>query len=130
GQAGTPKSAVNFAAMDASTGAPIDCDLSFTVASGTATVRSMAVSEDGKTLYVGGYFGAVNGVAASSLAAIDVATCKPRTDFKASFPATVRALAVSGNTVYAGGDFTSVGGQSHKRFAAVNGTTGAVLPWQ
>ncbi|MFE9252775.1 LamG-like jellyroll fold domain-containing protein [Streptomyces sp. NPDC007088] len=130
GASGTPKSAVNFAAMNAATGAPIDCDLSFTVSSGTATVRAMAVSEDGKTLYVGGYFGAVNGVQASSLAAIDIATCKPRTDFKASFSATVRALAVSGDTVYAGGDFQTVGGQSHKRFAAVNGKTGAVLPFQ
>ncbi len=40
--------AVNFAAFDAATGAPTDCSLSFTVSSGTATVRSLALSPTGK----------------------------------------------------------------------------------
>ncbi|OON73474.1 CBM96 family carbohydrate-binding protein [Streptomyces tsukubensis] len=126
GGSGTARSAVNFVAMDAATGAPTNCDLSFTVSSGTATVRAMAVSPDQKTLYVGGYFGAVNGTPVSSLAAIDIATCKPKTDFHPSFAATVRALAVTDDTVYAGGDFNSVAGESRKRFAAVDRTSGAL----
>ncbi|MEU0598829.1 LamG domain-containing protein [Streptomyces sp. NPDC006393] len=122
------RSAVNFAAFDAATGAPTDCRLSFTVGSGTATVRALAVSPDGKTLYVGGYFGAVNGVGASSLAAIDIATCTPRTDFRPTVPATVRALAVTDGTVYFGGDFTSVNGTARQRFAAVD-TSGKLTSW-
>ncbi|MGV9255635.1 LamG-like jellyroll fold domain-containing protein [Streptomyces sp. NPDC003697] len=120
--------AVNFAAFDAATGAPTGCSLSFTVGSGTATVRALTVSPDGRTLYAGGYFGAVNGVGAGSLVAIDIATCTPRTDFRPSVPATVRALSATGSTVYFGGDFTSVNGTARQRFAAVD-TSGGLTPW-
>ncbi|HCA88226.1 MAG TPA: hypothetical protein DEQ61_23855 [Streptomyces sp.] len=121
--------AVNFAAFDAATGAPTDCELSFTVGSGSATVRALTVSPDGETLYAGGFFGAVNGVSVSSVAAIDIDTCTPRTDFAVSVSATVRALAASADTVYLGGDFSTVEGQSRSRFAAVS-TTGALRPWR
>ncbi|MGY3679063.1 hypothetical protein ACVWXU_002686 [Streptomyces sp. TE33382] len=117
--------AVNFAAFDAATGAPTGCTLSFTQSSGTATVRALTLSPDGKTLYAGGQFGSVNGVGVSNIAAIDTATCTPRDDFKISVSATVRALAVTADTVYLGGDFNSVGGKTRNKFAAV--TTGADL---
>ncbi|GHH86135.1 hypothetical protein GCM10018793_56900 [Streptomyces sulfonofaciens] len=130
GADGTPRDAVNFVAMNAATGAPTSCDLSFTVGSGTATVRALAVSSDQKTLYAGGYFGSVNGTPVSSLAAIDIATCTPRADFHAAFPATVRALAVTDDTVYAGGDFTTVDGQPRQRFAAVDAASGDVRPFR
>ncbi|MFF7177605.1 LamG-like jellyroll fold domain-containing protein [Streptomyces sp. NPDC008121] len=129
GVAGTPKDAVNFAAMNAATGAPTNCSLSFTVGSGTATVRTLVVSPDKKTLYAGGYFGAVNGTPVSSLAAIDIATCTPKASFTPSFPATVRALAVTDTTIYAAGDFGSVEGQTRERFAAIT-TGGALLPFR
>ncbi|MFG2405734.1 LamG-like jellyroll fold domain-containing protein [Streptomyces brevispora] len=120
--------AVNFAAFDAATGVPTGCSLSFTLSSGTATVRALTLSPDGKTLYAGGQFGSVNGVGVSNIVAIDTATCTPRTNFKVAVSATVRALAVTGDTVYLGGDFNSVAGQTRNKFAAV--TTGAVLkPW-
>ncbi|MFD7427213.1 LamG-like jellyroll fold domain-containing protein [Streptomyces sp. NPDC059818] len=120
--------AVNFAALDASTGAPTGCSLSFTLSSGTATVRSLALSPDGKTLYAGGQFGSVSGVGVSNIAAIDTATCTPRADFKVAVSATVRAIAVTDDTVYLGGDFNSVAGQTRNKFAAL--TTGAELkPW-
>lgn len=120
--------AVNFAAFDAATGAPTGCSLSFTLSSGTATVRALALSPDGETLYAGGQFGAVNGVGVSNIAAVDTATCTPRQDFKISVSATVRALDVTADTVYLAGDFNSVGGQTRNKFAAV--TTGAdLLPW-
>lgn len=129
GGSGTPQSAVNFAALNAATGAPTDCTLSFTIGSGTATVRALVVSPDKKTLYAGGYFGAVNGTQVSSLAAIDIATCTPRAAFNPSFAATVRALAVTDTTVYAAGDFGTVEGQTRDRFAAVT-TAGALLPFR
>ncbi|WP_031088553.1 LamG domain-containing protein [Streptomyces sp. NRRL WC-3549] len=117
--------ALNFAAFDAATGAPTGCTLSFTLSSGTATVRALALSPDGKTLYAGGQFGSVNGEGVSNIAAVDTATCTPRKDFKISVSATVRALDVTADTVYLGGDFNNVGGKTRKKFAAV--TTGAAL---
>ncbi|MFE2376933.1 LamG-like jellyroll fold domain-containing protein [Streptomyces sp. NPDC059398] len=129
GSSGKARSAVNFAAFNAATGAPTGCSLSFTVGSGTATVRALAVSPDKKTLYAGGYFGAVNGTKVSSLVAVDIATCKPRASFRPAFAATVRALTVTKDTVYAGGDFATVSGQKRARFAAVKASTGAVLPF-
>ncbi|WP_327249656.1 LamG domain-containing protein [Streptomyces sp. NBC_01320] len=120
--------AVNFAAFDAATGAPTGCSLSFTLSSGTATVRALALSPDNTTLYAGGQFGAVNGVGVSNIAAIDTATCTPRQNFKVAVSATVRALSVTDDTVYLGGDFNTVAGQTRNKFAAV--TTGAQLkPW-
>ncbi|MFF3330098.1 LamG-like jellyroll fold domain-containing protein [Streptomyces sp. NPDC002888] len=123
------RSAVNFAAFDASTGAPTDCSLSFTRTSGTATVRALAVSPDGETLYAGGYFTAVSGVAVGGLAAIDVDTCTPVASFNPAFNATVRAIDVAGDgTLYTGGDFTTVRGTSRQRFAALT-PGGALTPW-
>ncbi|MEU9414850.1 LamG-like jellyroll fold domain-containing protein [Streptomyces sp. NPDC048272] len=129
GGGGSEQSAVNFVALDAATGAPTSCELDFTVGGGTATVRALTLSPDKKTLYAGGYFGAVNGTPVSSLAAIDVATCSVKTSFRPAFAATVRALAVTGDTVYAGGDFLTVAGQPRQRFAAVAAADGALRPF-
>ncbi|MFD4273464.1 LamG-like jellyroll fold domain-containing protein [Streptomyces cyaneofuscatus] len=121
--------AVNFAAFDAATGAPTDCSLSFTISSGTATVRSLALSPDGDTLYAGGQFGAVNGVGVSNIAAIDTETCTVRNNFKIAVSATVRGLAVTSDTVYLAGDFTTVGGQTRSHFAAVSTAGASLLPF-
>ncbi|GHB48844.1 hypothetical protein GCM10010347_18410 [Streptomyces cirratus] len=126
---GTEQEAVNFVALDAATGAPTSCKLAFTVGDGSATVRTLAVSKDKKTLYAGGYFGAVNGTPVSSAAAIDIETCTPKASFHPSFPATVRAFAVSDDTLYAAGDFSTVEGQTRERFAAVDATSGALRPF-
>ncbi|MDX3075369.1 LamG-like jellyroll fold domain-containing protein [Streptomyces sp. MI02-7b] len=121
--------AVNFAAFDTATGAPTGCRLSFTIGAGsTATVRALAVSPDGGTLYAGGYFSAVNGVQVNSLAAIDTATCTPIASFHPAVSATVRALDATADTVYAGGDFTSVAGQSRRYFAALT-SSGSLTAW-
>ncbi|MET9610070.1 LamG-like jellyroll fold domain-containing protein [Streptomyces sp. NPDC006512] len=126
---GTEQEAVNFVALDAATGNPTSCKLAFTVGDGTATVRALVVSKDKKTLYAGGYFGAVNGTPVSSVAAIDIESCTPKASFHPSFPATVRALAVTDDTLYAGGDFGTVEGQTRSRFAAVDASTGALKPF-
>ncbi|MFE0694473.1 LamG-like jellyroll fold domain-containing protein [Streptomyces sp. NPDC059171] len=122
------QSAVNFAAFDAATGAPTDCSLSFTVSSGTATVRALALSPDGETLYAGGRFGAVNGEGVSNFAAIDTASCTVSNTFKIGVSATVRGLAATDDTVYLAGDFTTVGGQTRSHFAAVT-TDASLLPF-
>ncbi|MFF1559574.1 LamG-like jellyroll fold domain-containing protein [Streptomyces sp. NPDC058279] len=126
---GTEQEAVNFVALDAATGAPTSCKLAFTVGDGSATVRALAVSKDKKTLYAGGYFGAVNGTPVSSVAAIDIDTCTPKASFHPSFPATVRAFAVTDDTLYAAGDFSTVEGQTRERFAAVDAGSGALKPF-
>ncbi|WP_411101808.1 LamG-like jellyroll fold domain-containing protein [Streptomyces sp. cmx-4-9] len=126
---GTEQEAVNFVALDAATGSPTACKLAFTIGEGTATVRTLVVSKDNKTLYAGGYFGAVNGTPVSSVAAIDIATCTPKASFHPGFPATVRALAVTDDTLYAAGDFYQVEGQTRERFAAVDASSGAVKPF-
>ncbi|MFJ2635235.1 DNRLRE domain-containing protein [Streptomyces sp. NPDC087422] len=120
--------ALNFQAFDAATGAPTSCKLSFTVGSGTATIRALAVSPDESTLYAGGTFGSVNGVPSSSLAAIDIATCTVRTTFKVSVSAQVRSIVATNDTVYIGGNFLTVAGQPRQRFAALT-TTGALKPF-
>ncbi|MFJ5550900.1 DNRLRE domain-containing protein [Streptomyces sp. NPDC093225] len=129
GAAGSEQSAVNFVALDAATGAPTSCKLSFTVPSGTATVRALTLSPDKSTLYVGGYFGAVNGLPVSSMTAIDVATCTPKPGFRPSFPATVRAVAATADTLWVGGDFPTVAGQPRQRFASIDAATGALKPF-
>ncbi|MCX4690907.1 LamG-like jellyroll fold domain-containing protein [Streptomyces sp. NBC_01408] len=126
---GTEQEAVNFVALDAATGNPTACKLAFTIGEGTATVRTLVVSKDNKTLYAGGYFGAVNGTPVSSVAAIDIATCTPKASFHPSFPSTVRGLAVTDDTLYAAGDFYQVEGQTRERFAAVDAASGALKPF-
>ncbi|MFE2309138.1 LamG-like jellyroll fold domain-containing protein, partial [Streptomyces sp. NPDC059411] len=129
GAGGAEQEAVNFVALDAATGAPSSCKLSFTVDEGSATVRALTVSKDKKTLYAAGYFGAVNGTPVSSLTAINIKTCTPKASFHPRFPATVRALAVSDDTLYAAGDFSTVEGAPRERFAAVDAASGALLPF-
>ncbi|WP_053171525.1 DUF7594 domain-containing protein [Streptomyces sp. SBT349] len=119
----------NFVALDAATGAPIDCDLSFTVGSGGATVRSLAVSPDGRTLYAGGTFGSVNGVGASSVAAFDLGNACARVPFPVAANGIVRAIAASDDRVYLGGDFTQLSGQGRSRFGAVD-LAGQLTGWE
>ena len=126
GGAGT-RSAVNFVAFDAYTGNPTGCNLSFTGTS--ATVRALEISPDGRTLYAGGYFSAVNGVTANRLAAINIPSCTVKTNFKqAAVSATVRAIEATADAVYFGGDFKLVQNVTRNRLAAVT-PTGTLLPW-
>src|SRR5438034_337731 len=71
------------------------------------TVRALAMR--GSTLYVGGVFDSVGGVARSRIAAVDVATGSAKV-WDPGASGNVYALAVSGTTIYAGGAFTSIGG--------------------
>lgn len=127
-EGGNEQAAANFAAFDAATGEPTSCQLSFTIGTGTATVRALNVSPDGETLYAGGYFSAVNGTPVNSLAAIDIDTCTPKAGFRPAVAATVRAIVSTNDTVWFGGDFRTVGGQTRERLAAVS-DTGTLKSW-
>ena len=86
--------------------------------------RSVADIElSGSTLYVGGSFVTLGGVARNYLGAVDAIT-GTATAWNPSptgdFPTSIYCLTVSGSTVYVGGAFTSVGGQLRNRIAALS----------
>ncbi|WP_407703479.1 CBM96 family carbohydrate-binding protein, partial [Streptomyces triticirhizae] len=121
--------AVNFVALDAASGEPLaDCQLAFTVGSGSATVRALAVSPDGSTLYAGGTFGTVAGSGASSVAAFELPSCE-RKPFPVAASGIVRAIAATDETVYLGGDFGQLSGQPRAKFGAVD-AEGRLLDWR
>ena len=99
------------------------------------TVRDLEVSPDGRRLYVGGDFTAVNGVPRSRLAAFDLTgdgapTLVPPSEFPAGVSGRVFALAATDDRVYVGGGFTSAAGEPRSRAAAFSAGTGQLLPWQ
>jgi hypothetical protein len=119
------KDRANLAVFDAATGDPTSCVLDVTGSS--VTVRALAVSPDGTTLYVGGFFTAIGGVARNNVAAVNIATCTVSDTWAPSASSYVRVIKPFGSTVYLGGSFGSVSGQAHQRVAAVSASTGQVL---
>ena len=93
--------------------------------------RSLAVSQDGKTLYVAGEFDQVNGEAHSRMAAFDISQGHGTliSSFRPKFNTVVKDIAVAGDTVYVGGFFTKVNDQKRVRLAALKASTGELLNW-
>ena len=112
--------------LDAATGTPTSCVLNVT-RSASAVVRAVTASPDKNTVYIGGLFDAVNGIARRNLAAIDAVHCTvlPFNPQPASF---VYAIATTATSVYFGGNFAAVGTTARSRLAAAT-TAGALLPW-
>lgn len=102
----------------------------------SSTVTSLAVDEDGTTLYAGGAFTTAGGVSRNRLATFDVAS-GTLAAFNPNMSSTVRALAFGHGpdaaTLYVGGDFngaTAVGGSiTRNRAAAFDTATGGVTAW-
>lgn len=121
----------NFAVFDAATGAPTSCAPAF---EGTgATVRSLAVSPDGSTVYVGGSFSQAAGFSRQNLAALDIASCTVVGSFRPLPNATVRAISATSTQVYFGGSVANVGGVARHYAAAVGAVDtaapGSLLDW-
>jgi hypothetical protein len=111
-----------LAALDVKTGALLDWD-----AQPDGPVLSLALSADGRRLFLGGQFRKVGGVPAVRLAAVVVATGAVIRDFAPPAPdAYVKAMAVSGDRLYLGGAFTVLGTEARPQLAAVDATTGAL----
>jgi len=89
-------------------------------------VRALKASADGRTVYVGGAFTTVGGLARARVAAVSVPDGAIVPGFSANAPATVTALELIGDTLYAGGYFTTFAGQPRSRLAAVDAATGAL----
>lgn len=136
---------VNLAAFDVATGEPrswapnvtgtpfssssniTDCD---NLGNGQWVCDAVWVvrpSPDGRTLYVGGDFTAINGTPRYRFAAFDTTT-GAMTGFAPAMSSRVRAITATGDTVYTGGHFTAVGSTPRQRLAAFD-TAGNLRPW-
>ncbi len=82
----------------------------------------------GNTVYVGGNFTTIGGVARNRLAAIKTTDGLVRSRWNLNPDDDVTALAIIGNVVYVGGDFTIIAGKARTRLAAV-GKDGFVTRW-
>ena len=96
-------------------------------------VRALAVSPNGKTLYVGGAFTHVTMPGAKKafrerLAAFSTVTGALSTTWQPTANSKVLAIDASGSSVYLGGDFTSLDSQPRSHAGAVS-TGGGLLPW-
>ena len=111
-----------LAALDVTTGALLDWD-----AHPDGPVLSLAVSPDGRRLYLGGQFRNVGGRSTARLAAVDIETGSSIFDFTPPEPnAYVKAMALSGDRLFIGGAFSLLGTEARSQLAAVDATTGAL----
>jgi trimeric autotransporter adhesin len=90
-------------------------------------VKTLLLS--GTTLYVGGWFQGLGGLACKNLGAVDVSTGIAR-NWDPQANSTVRTLAFHDSTLYVGGAFTTIAGQTRNRAAAFDVTTGQLTAWQ
>jgi hypothetical protein len=94
-------------------------------------VDALAVSNDGRTLYVGGAFNQIGGQPRNNLAAINLTT-RQVTGFDPAGLGTdgpVHALELAGTQVYVGGAFRLLGGRLRNGLAKVAASTGGDLGW-
>jgi hypothetical protein len=110
----------HLAAFNASTGALIT-SFNHNV---SASVQVLTASPDGGTVYAGGDFTTVDGVARSRVAAFATGS-GALTSFAPAANGRVRGIAASSTSVYLAGSFSRIGTTTRSRVAAVT-TTGAL----
>jgi len=124
--------AQHLTALDATTGVPM-AGFSPTVTSTSstaATIYSSALSPDGSTLYLGGRFTTVDGVARTNIAAVSTAT-GALLPWAPKLPPTATVFDVTtapSGAVYVGGQFAVVNGIARANAAEVD-TAGKLLAW-
>lgn len=116
----------NLLAYNITTGALVT---TFVPGAFNGAIRTLAVSADKKTLYVGGSFTKVGTTKRGRFAALNVSTGALKSA-KPSFNGTVNALAVNSKTVYAGGAFTAVNSKARSRLASVKASNGKLTGWK
>ncbi len=120
---GTDQTRRNYlAAFDATTGALV---ASFNP-NLDGRVVDLAVSPDGRTLYVGGYFTTVGGVTRKRVAALDLPSGTLDTGWRADANRQVTAIEATADAVYVTGGFTTVQGTARARLAALSPDDGTV----
>ncbi|PWU57529.1 hypothetical protein DLE60_24370, partial [Micromonospora globispora] len=91
-----------------------------------STVKALAAAADGLSLYIGGSFTSVNGVAAPRVARVDAATGARVAGFApAALNGQVNDMRLVGTRLIVGGAFQTVGGVTRRALAALNAGTGA-----
>ena len=93
---------------------------------GTPFVNALAAS--GRTLFVAGFFGVVNGAKRLDAAAFDAVTGRPL-PWAPSPNNPIRAMVVAGDDVFIGGDFTRIGGRRRAYLAVLDRTRGVAGRW-
>ena len=89
-------------------------------------VNTVAAGADGASVYLGGTFTQLNGVASGNLVQVSLAG-GVRTAFRAApLNGAVNDLALSGGRLFVGGLFTTAGGVPHGGLATLNAATGAL----
>ncbi|WP_319461839.1 hypothetical protein [Micromonospora sp. RTP1Z1] len=89
------------------------------------TVKALAASADGRSLYIGGSFTSVNGVAAPRVARIDAATGARVAGFApAALNNQVNDMRLVGGRLIVGGAFQTVAGVTRRGLAALDAATG------
>ncbi len=117
-----------LAELDALTGRPA-AEWTFTGnAAPDASVAAMAVSPDGRRLYIGGRFTRAGGGAAVRLAALDLQTGLLDPTFNPPAPdSTVYSIVPHGDRVYIGGGFLRLGSRAFPGVAALNAGDGSLV---
>ncbi|MGH9042891.1 MAG: hypothetical protein ACRDZ3_21975 [Acidimicrobiia bacterium] len=127
---GPPLPRPYLAAIDVASGQPVSFDAHM-----GGPVRALAMSADGKRLYVGGEFEQAGGGAAHHLAALDPATGALDPTFAPPrFNSGIWTLLAAGDRLYVGGNFTQAmaNGKASPRpqLAALRAGNGALLNWK
>ncbi|HEV7862845.1 MAG TPA: hypothetical protein VGR20_09100 [Acidimicrobiia bacterium] len=89
-------------------------------------VEALAPAPDHNSLFVGGGFGTVNGLAGRKLVKVNAANGQPEAGFDVAVNAAVKSLVANGSRLYLAGPFATVGGQPRAGLAAVDVATGAL----
>lgn len=101
-------------------------------------VRTMVLSPDGNTLYIGGNFTTINGSSRMGIAAVDadsgaLSSWNPNAVgfvlFGASNAYMTAMDVASDGTLYVGGNFQEIGGQTRHALAALDPATGLATAW-
>jgi trimeric autotransporter adhesin len=98
-------------------------------------VRSLAVSTDGKTIYIGGDFTSLGGAprahaaAEAAIAPASVTTGGTLRQWAPKPDGSVYTIAQMGARVYLGGTFMHVGSHGRPRLASVGAASGALTGW-
>jgi Concanavalin A-like lectin/glucanases superfamily len=125
-----------LAAFSSTTGALITSFDPVITGTSSAAVYALAVSPDGKTLYVGGLFNHVNGVYRDNLAAFNTST-GALASWAPSAYGKVNAIAPnpSGSEIYIGGSFNELGtpglgaGLQTRTYAGAVDASGSLQAW-
>ena len=93
-------------------------------------VESVQPAPDGLSVFIGGYFGTVNGATHKRVARVYLSNGQNVPGFNANVTSGKRVMdmSIDGNTLYLGGQFSKIGTTNVVDFAALNADTGAVDP--